>query len=175
MLKKMNAKFLKEVSAVECVVAAFENDQVACVGWGDLLYSAIAKNLTLAMGIDPLFISQNSLINNWLAFGLRKDSQYTEALNYIATSYAEAGLVEKWKEDINFKYKQTGKTWISTQTQSKVFEKLTQMTLGRLNEPKPFRIENVQVSFIIFVVGVSLSSFYFFKENLNVIFKNMGY
>lgn len=147
-----------------CTVRAFQEVSTVCAGWDFTLTFASSKNLTINLGREALYRSK-PLFEAWFVFATGSNSVFTNEFMNIGRMFFEFGLVTYWESNIILTEKYRGKRWIMERKGTGLYRQLEAFNV-RSSRSILAKLDwwNVQFTFVIFGVGIVLSSFVFLGE-----------
>ncbi len=146
-----------------CTVRAFQEVSTVCAGWDFTLTFASSKNLTINLGREALYRSK-PLFEAWFVFATGSNSVFTNEFMNIGRTFFEIGLVTYWESDIILTAKYRGRRWIMERKGSGLYKQLEAFNIRSSRILEKLDWWNVQFTFVIFGVGIALSSLVFLGE-----------
>jgi hypothetical protein len=144
-------------------------NQVGCMGWDQAISLTAASSFTLEPNMEPMFLSSDGLTEVYLTLGIRKDSKYLEGLTSISYAFLESGIIRKWETEIRQIFKQKG--MINMEKEKKKNSEAYQIIKAYVDQwgytsVKPFKLDNLMVSFMLLAAGLCLSVVAFALERI---------
>lgn len=154
------------VDLSKCVISAFMESKAACVIWSVKIRPAEMKYLSVAQVPTTLITSADSIWDLGLHMAIEKHSRFKDALQFIAMSCYESGLVSHWIENMLPQYRKEGLEWLNSQKTTKLRDRLRMFGEEYLkkDEAKVLQVENVEIVFLVWGVGLLMAISWFGVE-----------
>ena len=157
-IQKIRSQYELTSDLAHCIIRAGTERKVACIGTSAVIPPIIYRHLKLHKNFDPILYSKGSVLRIYMHSVLRKDSKYTEAVNFITGWSRDTGLVEKWMENVLDYFATLSKPWLDTEAgrdvKAKLVAKVKSLSFGQV---KAFGLQHLYVPFGVLWMGAIIS------------------
>ncbi|CAG7820149.1 unnamed protein product [Allacma fusca] len=152
-----------------CLKEALLHRRTVCIGWSGTVWTVVKRNLTLNRLVPLARVSQQPVFRTPVCLSFGKGYKFYDEFNAIVYRLRDTGHYPKWFEDLHDYEITLGIRWLNRNRNTDLYKRLEEAS--KIEEPvKPFKLNNVVVTFYIMLCGIMVSACAFTAEvctNLN--------
>ena len=163
-MQRIRQRFELQPDTAACGISAALEPHTVCICWGLVIRPIISGNLSLPGAFKPMIVFGKPAVTFPIGFAFPKNSIYTDTFERLTGFHRDAGLVQKWNQDVYTNYSVAGKGWMKTQRESEVFKSIDYRWKESQKKIRAFKLRNLTAVFVFLPISLTVAALAFGSE-----------